>query len=113
MSLSAAEQYMLELINRARLDPIAEAQRYNLALNTDLDANAISNDAKQVVAPSAVLDRAAEGHSEWMLEADVFSIQALRAARRGTGSKMLAMNLRAHGHGAKIWHGLAVRARWI
>ena len=32
MSLSAAEQYMLELINRARLDPIAEAQRYNLAL---------------------------------------------------------------------------------
>ena len=73
MSLSAAEQYMLELINRARLDPIAEAQRYNLALNTDLDANAISNVAKQVLAPSAVLDRAAEGHSEWMLEADVFS----------------------------------------
>lgn len=73
MSLSAAEQYMLELINRARLDPIAEAQRYNLALNTDLDANAISNDAKQVLAPSAVLDRAAEGHSEWMLEADVFN----------------------------------------
>ena len=64
---------MLELINRARLDPIAEAQRYNLALNTDLDANAISNDAKQVLAPSAVLDRTAEGHSEWMLEADVFS----------------------------------------
>ena len=71
--MSAAEQYMLELINRARLDPIAEAQRYNLALNTDLDANAISNVAKQVLAPSAVLDRAAEGHSEWMLEADVFS----------------------------------------
>ena len=73
MSLSAAEQYMLELINRARLDPIAEAQRYNLALNTDLDANAISSDAKQVLAPSAVLNRAAEDHSEWMLEADVFS----------------------------------------
>ena len=64
---------MLELINRARLDPIAEAQRYNLELNTDLDANPISNDAKQVLAPSAVLDRTAEGHSEWMLEADVFS----------------------------------------
>ena len=64
---------MLELINRVRLGPIAEAQRYNLTLNTDLDANAISNDAKQVLAPSAVLDRTAEGHSEWMLEADVFS----------------------------------------
>ena len=72
-AMSAAEQYMLELINRARLDPIAEAQRYNLALNTDLDANAISSDAKQVLAPSAVLNRAAEDHSEWMLEADVFS----------------------------------------
>jgi serralysin len=31
--LNAYEQYMLELINRARLDPDAEAQRYGIGLN--------------------------------------------------------------------------------
>ena len=27
------EQYMVELINRGRADPVAEAHRYNIALN--------------------------------------------------------------------------------
>ena len=38
MSLTAAEQYLLELINRARLDPVAESQRYGLTLNAGLPA---------------------------------------------------------------------------
>ncbi len=30
MSLTQAEQYLIELINRARLNPLAEAERYGL-----------------------------------------------------------------------------------
>lgn len=73
MSLSAAEQYLLELINRARLDPQAEADRYNLALNNDLDAGTINGDARQVLAPNAELSAAAAAHSSWMLGANTFS----------------------------------------
>lgn len=73
MTLSAAEQYLLELINRARLDPEAEADRYDLSLNDGLDAGTISGDALQVLAPSSELEAAATAHSEWMLSADTFS----------------------------------------
>ncbi len=33
---SQAEQYLLELINRARLDPQAEADRFGIDLNENL-----------------------------------------------------------------------------
>ena len=52
MTLSAAEQYAIELINRARLDPAAEALRYGVALNAGLSAGTISNDALYVLAPN-------------------------------------------------------------
>lgn len=73
MALSAAEQYLLELINRARLDPLEEAARYNLDLNADLDAGTITSTAKQVLAPDTELEAAAQAHSEWMLNTDTFS----------------------------------------
>lgn len=73
MSLSAAEQYMLELINRARLDPVAEARRYDLALNTGLVSGTITGDAKQVLAPNTLLEQSALTHAEWMLAEDNFS----------------------------------------
>ncbi|MBC7477951.1 MAG: hypothetical protein H7317_07630 [Pseudorhodobacter sp.] len=73
MTLSSAEQYLLELINRARLDPAAEAARYGIALNAGLGGGAISSAAKQVLAPSAQLEQAAVLHSQWLLDNDVFS----------------------------------------
>jgi len=73
MAMTAAEQYELELINRARLDPEAEAARYGISLNEGLAAGTISSEAKQVLAPNKDLEDAAQGHSEWMLAADVFS----------------------------------------
>ena len=73
MGLSAAEQYLLELINRARLDPQAEANRYGVGLNSGLQNGTIDGQAKQVLAPNAQLEAAALGHSNWMLSADVFS----------------------------------------
>jgi serralysin len=73
MPLSAQEQYLLELINRGRLDPAAEAARYGIDLNAGLAAGTISAAPKQVLAPNALLENAAIGHSKWMLSANVFS----------------------------------------
>ena len=73
MALSAAEQYLLELINRARLEPLAEAARYGISLNTGLQPGQLGAQARQVLAPNALLENAAVGHSQWMLAADVFS----------------------------------------
>ncbi len=73
MTLSAAEQYLLELINRARLDPSAEALRNGIQLNAGLEPGQISAAAKQVLAPNAQLEQAAVLHSQFMLAADIFS----------------------------------------
>jgi Ca2+-binding RTX toxin-like protein len=73
MSLSAAEQYLLELMNRARLNPVAEAALMGIGLNDGLAQGAISRGAKQVLAPNALLEAAATGHSLFMLQSDVFS----------------------------------------
>ena len=72
-ALSAAEVYLLELINRGRLDPAAEAARFGIALNAGLTAGTISTAAKQVLAPSAALEKAAIAHSKWMIATDRFA----------------------------------------
>ena len=66
MTLSADEQYMLELINRARLDPEAEAARYGIGLNDGLTEGTISAAAKEVLAPNALLESAATEHTTWL-----------------------------------------------
>jgi len=73
MTLTAGEQYLLELINRARLDPVGEAGRYNLGLNDGLAPGTIGTQALQVLAPDAQLEAAASAHSTWMLQANQFS----------------------------------------
>ena len=73
MALTAAEQYLIELINRARLDPAAEAKRYGVSLNDGLGNGAIDTSAKQVLASNDVLEKAAMNHSDWMLNKDTFS----------------------------------------
>ena len=73
MAWSSAEQYMLELVNRARLDPAGEAARHGINLNQNLAAGTISGAAKQVLAPNNRLQDAATDHSDWMLAKDTFS----------------------------------------
>src|SRR5262245_35764838 len=70
--LTAHEQLLLELVNRARLDPAGEAARYGIDLNQGLAAGTISAAPKQVLAPNANLAAAAQNHSQWMLNNDVF-----------------------------------------
>jgi len=71
--LTAEEQLIVELINRARTNPLAEAQRYGIDLNAGLPAGTISTTPKQPLAPHQALIIAAEGHAEDMLARDFFS----------------------------------------
>ena len=65
---TATEQLVLELINRARLDPLAEALRFGIALNEGVPAGStISSAAKQPLAMNDQLLAAAHGHSEAMV----------------------------------------------
>src|SRR4051812_30017007 len=70
---SAYEQYFLELVNRARLDPAGEAARQGIGLNDGLATGTISTAAKQPLAFNPLLIDAAEAHSAWMLATDTFS----------------------------------------
>ncbi len=70
---TAQEQLFLELINRARLDPVAEAARYGIALNQGLAPGTITAAGKQVLAFNPLLNDAADSHSTWMLAEDQFS----------------------------------------
>ncbi len=72
---TAHEQYLLELINRARLSPEAEVQRNAkvASLNEDLAPGTISNTAKQPLAFNLQLIDAARRHSQWMLNTGIFS----------------------------------------
>jgi Ca2+-binding RTX toxin-like protein len=70
---TAHEQYLLELINRARLDPAAEAARFGIGLNDGLGAGTISTAAKAPLAFNPLLIDAARAHSDWILATDTFS----------------------------------------
>lgn len=64
---------MVELINRARANPAAEAARDGIALNEGLAAGTISTAAKQPLAINPDLMDSARGHSQWMLSSGEFS----------------------------------------
>ena len=91
MTLSAAEQLMIELLNRARLDPLGEAARNNIALNQGLPADTLNGASRQVLAPNALLHLAAEGHSNWMLATDTFS-------HTGAGGSTATQRMEAAGY---------------
>ena len=70
---SIYDQYLLEMINRGRSDPVAEAARYGIGLNDGLSSGTISTQPKQPLAFAPALIDAARGHSEWMLASNTFS----------------------------------------
>ncbi len=78
MAQNAYEQYMLELVNRARLDPAAEAALYGVNLGT------ITATSKQPLAANDLLLAAAENHSQWMLDTDTFSHTGSGGSSPGT-----------------------------
>jgi serralysin len=99
-SPTAQEQYLLELINRARLHPQAEARRYGIDLNQGLTAGSLNASAKQPLAMDAALLTAARNHSQWMINQDVFShvganasSHVQRAQSAGYGSTYVGENI--------------------
>lgn len=84
MTHSIAEQLMIELVNRARLDPLAEAARQGVDLNAGLAAGTISTTARQVLAPNTALQQAADAHSDWMLDTNTFSHAGAGGSTAGT-----------------------------
>jgi uncharacterized protein YkwD len=70
---TAQEVLVVELINRARFDPTAEANRYGISLNQGITGTQITPNQKQPVALNILLTDAARTHSQWMLDNDIFS----------------------------------------
>lgn len=75
--LTSNEQFFLELMNAARLDPLGEAARQGIDLNAGLPN--IDNGWKEIapipvqpLAPNALLRQAAADHGQWMLDNDIF-----------------------------------------
>lgn len=66
--LTAQEQYMLELVNRARMNPEAEEVRTGDAVDSG-----VSIAPKQALAVDSILSAAADNHSRDMLERDFFA----------------------------------------
>ena len=73
VNLADEEQLILELINRARANPEAEATRLGISLNAGLETGAISPAPKQPLAPNQQLQNASVGHSEDMIHRDFFA----------------------------------------
>lgn len=80
------EQYMMELVNRARNDPDAEATRFGIDLNEDLSPGTLSADSKAPLAFHQKLLAAARDHSAWMLSTSTFSHTGKAIAPSATGS---------------------------
>jgi hypothetical protein len=70
---TAYEQYLLELVNWARANPLGEANLLGIDLNQSLAPGTISPTPKQPLVLNAELISAARGHSQWMLATDTFS----------------------------------------
>lgn len=88
---TADEQLMLELLNRARANPVAEAQRFKIDLNEGLAAETISAAPKQPLAFNPFLIDAARKHSRDMLARDYF-------AHESPSGKMPDQRVRAAGY---------------
>jgi hypothetical protein len=77
---TANEQYLVEIINRARANPSYEAARYGINLNEGVPSDeTITPDPKQPLAINPLLTNAARKHSQWMLDTDTFSHDEPRA----------------------------------
>ena len=74
MPATALEQMLLELINRARLDPAAEAARFGIDLNEGwLPTRRSRAVSKQPLAMNETLLSVARAHSQDMINRDYFA----------------------------------------
>ena len=87
---TAQEQLFLELINRARLDPLGEAARYGVTdLNSGLAPGQLNAAQKQVLAFNELLNDSADGHTAWMRSANKFQHESADGVTKA-GTRMAA-----------------------
>lgn len=68
------EQLLLELVNKARSNPAAEAARLKMGLNDNLSEDRkITPTPKQPLPFHSALINASRAHSKWMVDNDIFS----------------------------------------
>lgn len=84
VNMTDQEQLLLELVNRARANPTAEANRFNIGLNDGLPAGTITTAAKKPLAPHQILVNIAGAHSQDMLDRGFFSHYTDHAAKPPT-----------------------------
>ncbi|MFP4134724.1 MAG: CAP domain-containing protein [Halothece sp.] len=104
------EQYFLELVNRARLNPSEEARLYETDLNEGLTGEEkISAESKQPLTFNPVLLDVARGHSEWMIENNEFGHEGAngttaieRAESAGYPSSYVGENIAWRGSNQEI-----------
>ncbi len=94
LAVTAYEQLFLELINRARANPSAEAARYGISLNEGLPAGKIPTTAVQPLAMNNSLQSSIQGHLQDMINNDFFS---------HTGSNGSTIQTRINGSGYTGW----------
>jgi hypothetical protein len=73
LQMTDNEQLLVELINRARMDPGGEAVRLDIDLNFGLVAGTLKPDPRQPLAPEQVLIDSAGAHAQDMLNRNYFS----------------------------------------
>ena len=102
---SLNEQLMLELVNRARLDPLSEARRFGIDLNQGLAAGTLNTTAKAPLAPNDKLVDAARAHSQFMLDHDLFEHEGIGD---GTPSSRIAQAGYTFPNGGSLGENIAI-----
>lgn len=80
---SALEQWLLEFINLARMDPSGMAARFRISLNDGLAPGTISSAPKAVLAMSEILQLSADFHGQYQLDQGSFSTIGIEGSHPG------------------------------
>ena len=103
IEVSAQEQLIVELVNRARANPQAEALRLGIELNQGLPTGSISISPKQPLAIEEILDEIASSHSREMLDYNFFD-------HRGQNGSTPYERAKAAGYSAGAAENIAVQS---
>jgi serralysin len=109
---TAQDQYMLELLNRARFNPQAEADRLLAGdLNEGIAPGTITSAAKQPLAFNLKLFQSAQSHSQWMLANSTFAHAGVNGNLPGT--RMTNAGYIWNNYGENIaWRGTTGTPDW-
>lgn len=85
---TANEQYLIELLNRDRADPVGAAARYGVDLNEGLPAGTISTAPKQPLAVNSAANGASHDFAEYLRGNNLF--QHTGAGNSSPGDRLVA-----------------------